>query len=206
MKNRKVHLVPPAGGSPICGAAGNLQATRDQLKVTCKNCLKLVGNKTTIQGGKPWLYNLVLDRVNSSEWINTIKIVREITQSGLKEAKDVVDAVRQGEPQTILKAVSQEEAEAGFQLLLNTSAGIQITRYVEEPKTPLVSINPIHIEGFLEIDSNRGVIYFHSKTGQTLLRICSLPTPIPLPVGEPSEVMLDITHGYGVSWSSAKGK
>lgn len=33
-------------------------------------------------------------------------------------------------------------------------------------------------DGQLEIDHERGVIYFHSNTGQTLLRICSLPHPI----------------------------
>lgn len=32
----------------------------------------------------------------------------------------------------------------------------------------------------LEIDHDRGVIYLHcAKTGRTLLRICSLPTPVP---------------------------
>jgi len=36
------------------------------------------------------------------------------------------------------------------------------------------------IEGQLEIDHERGVIYFHeNKTGTSLLRICSLPSPIP---------------------------
>lgn len=53
-------------------------------------------------------------------------------------------------------------------------------------------------EGQLEIDDKRGVIYFHSsETGQTLLRICSLPKPIPKPS---VEIMLDITHGVGTSW------
>ena len=33
-------------------------------------------------------------------------------------------------------------------------------------------------EGQLEIDSRRGVIYFHNSNGSTLLRICGLPTPI----------------------------
>lgn len=55
-------------------------------------------------------------------------------------------------------------------------------------------------DGQLEIDSDRGVIYFHSsKNGQTLLRICRLPTPIPSLAGEVPE-MLDITNGYGCSW------
>jgi large subunit ribosomal protein L7/L12 len=40
--------------------------------------------------------------------INVIKIVREITNLGLKEAKDLVDSV----PKTVKEKVSKEEAEA----------------------------------------------------------------------------------------------
>lgn len=51
------------------------------------------------------------------------------------------------------------------------------------------------IPGTLEIDHGRGVIYFHSsKTGQTVLRICQLPVPIPDDRG------LDITHMFGADW------
>jgi hypothetical protein len=55
----------------------------------------------------------------------------------------------------------------------------------------------LEIAGVLEIDYDRGVIYFHDVgTGQTVLRICSLPKPIP--EGKP----LDITYGFGVSWDA----
>ena len=53
----------------------------------------------------------------------------------------------------------------------------------------------VKIEGQLEIDQQRGVIYFHSDTGGTVLRICNLPAPIPK-----TEELLDIAHMYGVSW------
>lgn len=36
--------------------------------------------------------------------------------------------------------------------------------------------------GVLEVDQKRGVIYFHSCEGMSLLRICRLPTPIPNPL------------------------
>ena len=37
----------------------------------------------------------------------------------------------------------------------------------------------VKIAGQLEIDKERGVIYFHSgETGITLLRVCNLPRPI----------------------------
>lgn len=58
------------------------------------------------------------------------------------------------------------------------------------------------IKGELEIDADRGVIYFHSESGQTigqtLVRICKLPTPIPL-----YRSLLDITHMHGCSWKSS---
>ena len=53
------------------------------------------------------------------------------------------------------------------------------------------------IEGTLEIDHERGVIYFHRKdTGSTLLRICSLP---PIERGFKYGDIIDITHMQGVS-------
>lgn len=50
------------------------------------------------------------------------------------------------------------------------------------------------INGRLEIDHSRGVIYFHSTLGITILRICSLPVPIP------EGRTLDITHLHGQDW------
>ena len=55
------------------------------------------------------------------------------------------------------------------------------------------------LDGQLEIDPDRGVIYFHrTDTGQTLLRICRLPSPIPI------DEFLDITFGHGVNWQITK--
>ena len=42
--------------------------------------------------------------------IEVIKVVRDITQKGLKEAKDLVDAAA-SEPQTVKEGVKKEEAE-----------------------------------------------------------------------------------------------
>jgi hypothetical protein len=51
----------------------------------------------------------------------------------------------------------------------------------------------------LEIDHERGVIYVHcNKTGRTLLRICSLPKPIPV-LGELGSI--DLTHMKGVLYA-----
>jgi hypothetical protein len=54
-------------------------------------------------------------------------------------------------------------------------------------------------KGQLEIDADRGVIYFHGMNGRTILRICSLPKPIP----HIYDGMLDITHLHGCNWEAA---
>jgi large subunit ribosomal protein L7/L12 len=51
-------------------------------------------------------FEVVLKEVGEKK-INVIKVVREVTSLGLKEAKDLVD----GAPKTIKEAVSKEEAE-----------------------------------------------------------------------------------------------
>jgi large subunit ribosomal protein L7/L12 len=54
-------------------------------------------------------FNIVLKEVGDKK-IEVIKVVRDITQKGLKEAKDLVDAVA-SEPQLIREKVKKEEAE-----------------------------------------------------------------------------------------------
>ena len=51
-------------------------------------------------------FNLVLKEAGPNK-ISVIKVVRDATQLGLKEAKDLVD----GAPQTIKEGISKEEAE-----------------------------------------------------------------------------------------------
>ncbi|MGI6423405.1 MAG: 50S ribosomal protein L7/L12 [Candidatus Dojkabacteria bacterium] len=51
-------------------------------------------------------FNIVLKDAGANK-IGVIKVVREITELGLKEAKDLVDSA----PQTVKEAVKKEEAE-----------------------------------------------------------------------------------------------
>jgi large subunit ribosomal protein L7/L12 len=51
-------------------------------------------------------FEVILKDVGAKK-INVIKVVREVTSLGLKEAKDLVD----GAPKTIKEAVSKQEAE-----------------------------------------------------------------------------------------------
>lgn len=52
-------------------------------------------------------FNVILKDVGSQK-IQVIKVVREVTNLGLKEAKDFVDSV----PKTLKEGVTKEEAEA----------------------------------------------------------------------------------------------
>ena len=54
-------------------------------------------------------FNIVLTGIGEKK-IETIKVVRDITQKGLKDSKDLVDAVVSGE-QMIKENVKKEEAE-----------------------------------------------------------------------------------------------
>jgi hypothetical protein len=55
----------------------------------------------------------------------------------------------------------------------------------------------------LEIDHERGVMYFHSEKGNTIVRISALPAPIP---GVRDNLMdsYDIEHMNGVSCTVPK--
>jgi large subunit ribosomal protein L7/L12 len=55
------------------------------------------------------VFNIVLTVVGDKK-IEVIKVVRDITQKGLKEAKDLVDAAASG-PQVVKENVKKEEAE-----------------------------------------------------------------------------------------------
>ena len=54
--------------------------------------------------------------------INVIKVVREITKLGLKEAKDLVD----GAPKMVSEKVSKEEAESVKKKLEEVGASIEV--------------------------------------------------------------------------------
>jgi large subunit ribosomal protein L7/L12 len=62
-------------------------------------------------------FNLVLTEVGANK-VGVIKVVREITGLGLKEAKDVVD----GAPKTVKEAMTKADAEAGKKKLEEAGA------------------------------------------------------------------------------------
>ena len=66
-------------------------------------------------------FTLVLSAVGESK-INVIKAVREVTQLGLKEAKDLVDAA----PKNVLENVSKEDADKAAEALKTAGATVEV--------------------------------------------------------------------------------
>jgi large subunit ribosomal protein L7/L12 len=66
-------------------------------------------------------FDVVLTNVGANK-INVIKVVREITSLGLKEAKDLVEAA----PKAVKEAVSKDEAEGIKKKLVEAGATVDI--------------------------------------------------------------------------------
>jgi large subunit ribosomal protein L7/L12 len=66
-------------------------------------------------------FNVILTAAGANK-INVIKAVREVTNLGLKEAKDLVD----GAPKPITEGVNKEEAEAIKKKFVDVGASVEV--------------------------------------------------------------------------------
>ncbi len=66
-------------------------------------------------------FTVVLTGVGANK-INVIKVVREVTSLGLKEAKDLVD----GAPKTVKEGVNKDEAEAIKKKFTDAGASVEV--------------------------------------------------------------------------------
>jgi len=66
-------------------------------------------------------YTVLLSAVGESK-INVIKAVRELSQLGLKEAKDLVDAA----PKNVMEAFSKEDADKAAARLREAGASVEV--------------------------------------------------------------------------------
>jgi len=66
-------------------------------------------------------FDVILQAAGGNK-INVIKVVREVTALGLKEAKDLVEAA----PKAVKEAVSKEEAETVRQKLADAGATVEV--------------------------------------------------------------------------------
>ena len=98
--NVTIAAAPVGGGAPAAGGAGGAAAPAAEEKTEFDVVLRDAGAKK----------------------IQVIKVVREITGLGLKEAKDMVD----GAPQTVKAGVSKDEAATIKAKLEEQGAGVEV--------------------------------------------------------------------------------
>jgi len=67
-------------------------------------------------------FNVILQDIGANK-INVIKVVRELTSLGLKEAKDLVEAA----PKVVKEAVTKEEAAVAKKKLEDVGASVNLT-------------------------------------------------------------------------------
>ena len=86
-----------------------VDAFRDKFNVTAAAPVAVAGGAAA-PGGEAVVekdeFDVVLEGIGDKK-IQVIKVVREVTSLGLKEAKDLVD----GAPSTVREAISKDEAE-----------------------------------------------------------------------------------------------
>ena len=99
----KYKIEPAAGGVMMAPAAGGGAAAAEK-----------PAEKTE--------FTVVLAGFDAAKKINVIKVVREITGLGLKEAKDLVD----GAPKPVKEAMPKADAEAGKKKLEEAGAKVSV--------------------------------------------------------------------------------
>lgn len=97
----KVHNIKPAAGGAVVVAAAGAEAEKPAVKTE---------------------FSVVLESAPADKKISVIKVVRELTGLGLKEAKDLVE----GAPKSVKDGISKEDAEAAKKKLEEQGAKVSI--------------------------------------------------------------------------------
>ena len=79
------------------------------------------GGETAAPAEEKTEFDVILQAAGGNK-INVIKVVREVTALGLKEAKDLVEAA----PKAVKEGVSKEEAETVRQKLADAGATVEV--------------------------------------------------------------------------------
>ena len=98
-----------------------VKACEEEFGVSAAAPVAVAGGAATAAAEEKTEFDVVLTSAGANK-IKVIKVVRELTGLGLKEAKDIVD----GAPKTLKEAVSKEDAEGMKAKLEEAGAGVEI--------------------------------------------------------------------------------
>ncbi len=109
MATNQEELLETIGSMSVLELSEFVDAFKDKFNVTAAAPVAVAGGGA-VAGGEVAEekdeFDVVLEGIGDKK-IQVIKVVREVTSLGLKEAKDLVD----GAPSTVREAISKDEAE-----------------------------------------------------------------------------------------------
>ncbi|EXX89082.1 50S ribosomal protein L7/L12 [Paenibacillus darwinianus] len=98
-----------------------VKAIEEEFGVTAAAPVAMVGGGAAAEVEEQSEFDVILTSAGASK-INVIKVVREITGLGLKEAKDLVDNA----PKALKEKISKEDAEALKAKLEEAGASVEV--------------------------------------------------------------------------------
>ncbi|QYR22167.1 50S ribosomal protein L7/L12 [Paenibacillus sp. sptzw28] len=98
-----------------------VKAIEEEFGVTAAAPVAMGGGAAAAEVEEQTEFDVILNNAGASK-INVIKVVREITGLGLKEAKDLVDSA----PKAVKEKVAKEEAEAVKAKLEEAGAAVEV--------------------------------------------------------------------------------
>jgi large subunit ribosomal protein L7/L12 len=98
-----------------------VKAIEEEFGVTAAAPMAMMAGAAVAEVEEQTEFDVILTGAGPSK-INVIKVVREITGLGLKEAKDLVD----GAPKPVKERVSKEDAEAVKTKLTDAGATVEV--------------------------------------------------------------------------------
>ena len=115
-------IVEELKGLTVLELSELVHAVEDEFGVSAAAAVAVAGPAAATEAvAEKTEFDVVLTAVGDQK-IKVIKVVREITGLGLKEAKDLVDNA----PKTLKEAVSKEDAEAMEAKLKEVGASVEI--------------------------------------------------------------------------------
>lgn len=121
------NLVEQIGGLTLLEASELVKALEDKFGVSAAAAAVAVaapaggGGAAAPAAEEKDTFDVVLTGAGANK-INVIKVVRELTGLGLKEAKDLVD----GAPKTVKEGASKDEAEKMKKALADAGASVEL--------------------------------------------------------------------------------
>ncbi len=123
----KEELIDAIGGMTVLELADLVKALEEKFGVSAAAPVAVAAGPAAAEAGpavqeeEQTEFDVVLSAVGDQK-IQVIKVVRELTSLGLREAKEVVD----GAPSDVLKAVPKEAADAAKEKLEAVGASVTI--------------------------------------------------------------------------------